>query len=243
MKGLILSFQLFSRIPIAYEVPFERKYLRQALYFMPFVGLTIGLLTLPAVFLLYEKSSLLAAVMGLIIYFILSGGLHLDGLSDVADGFLANVDAERTIEIMHDPQLGLFGNLSLTAYSFLKVAAIEAMGLELLYHIPLTHFLSRLFVLYVIYRGSLGPSGGFGRSMKEALASDKWIYLYFLFMIAGLLIWKIWLLIPLIVMWLVCELMIFFAEKKIQGLTGDVYGATIEILECVVLLVLLAVNL
>lgn len=79
--------------------------------------------------------------------------------------------------------------------------------------------------------------------MKEALASDKWIYLYFLFMIAGLLIWKIWLLIPLIVMWLVCELMIFFAEKKIQGLTGDVYGATIEILECVVLLVLLAVNL
>lgn len=243
MKGLILSFQLFSRIPIASEVTFERKYLRQALYFMPFVGLTIGLLTLPVIYFFYEKSSLLAAVIGLIIYFILSGGLHLDGLSDAADGFLANVDEKRTIEIMHDPQLGLFGNLSLIAYSFLKVAAIEALGLELLYLIPLSNFLSRLFVLYVIYRGPLGPSGGFGRSIKEALSSDKWIYLYFLFMIAGLLSWKIWLLIPLIIMWLVCEIMIFLAEKKIKGLTGDVYGATIEILECAALLVMLSIKL
>lgn len=243
MKGLILSFQLFSRIPIASEVPFERKYLRQALYFMPFVGLTIGLLTLPVIYFFYEKSSLLAAVIGLIIYFILSGGLHLDGLSDAADGFLANVDEKRTIEIMHDPQLGLFGNLSLIAYSFLKVAAIEALGLEMLYLIPLSNFLSRLFVLYVICRGPLGPSGGFGRSIKEALSSDKWIYLYFLFMIAGLLSWKIWLLIPLIIMWLVCEIMIFLAEKKIKGLTGDVYGATIEILECAALLVMLSIKL
>lgn len=243
MKGIILSFQLFSRLPIAYKVPFEKKYLREALYFLPFVGFVIGLLTLFVVSFFYEKSSLLAAVMGLITYFILSGGLHLDGLSNVADGFLANVDKERTIEIMHDPQLGLFGNLSLIAYSFLKVAAIDAIGLELLYFIPMSNFLSRLAVLYVIYRGPLGPSAGFGQSMKEALSSDKWIYIYFILIIVGFLMWDIRIVILLIIMWLVCETIIYFAQKKIQGVTGDVYGATIEILECVILLVMLSINL
>ena len=51
---------------------------------------------------------------------IVTGGLHLDGLSDTADGFYSYRDKEKILEIMKDSRIGAFGVISIVLDILLK---------------------------------------------------------------------------------------------------------------------------
>ena len=48
---------------------------------------------------------------------LMTGGLHLDGLADTADGLCAHVPAKSRLEIMAEPQVGTFAVVALGACS------------------------------------------------------------------------------------------------------------------------------
>lgn len=53
------------------------------------------------------------AILVLMIYLMITGGLHLDGLADVSDGLFSCRDKERMFEIMKDSRIGAFGVIAL----------------------------------------------------------------------------------------------------------------------------------
>lgn len=55
----------------------------------------------------------LAAGLGLLAMIVCTGGLHEDGLADVADGFGGGRDIKHKLEIMRDSQIGSYGALAL----------------------------------------------------------------------------------------------------------------------------------
>lgn len=57
----------------------------------------------------------------------ISGGLHLDGLADTADGFLSGRSRERILEIMHDSRIGSMGVLAIVGVLTLKMAALASV--------------------------------------------------------------------------------------------------------------------
>lgn len=238
LKGLVLSFQLYSRLPIPIEIDFNKENLQKAIYFMPLVGGVIGLITAFLVSLIQEFSTGLAAALGLFAYIFLSGGMHLDGLADMADGFLSNTSREKTVAIMQDSSLGLYGVLALVLYALIKYSIFSGLGAGQLGIIVIANILSRSFAILIIAKGPLGPTGGFGGKMKEALANEKIPILYVLIITLIIIFIDIRFLLLTLILIIFSKFIIKESIKKIGGLTGDIYGGAIEVMECISLIVL-----
>ncbi|MGM0783514.1 MAG: adenosylcobinamide-GDP ribazoletransferase [Pseudomonadota bacterium] len=112
--GVLLAFQFLTRLPVPVACPWNAATARWALRSYPLVGIALGAFLAGAASLL--ASVLPAPILALALlslWVALSGGLHLDGLMDVADALGSNAPLARRWEIMKDPQVGSFGILAL----------------------------------------------------------------------------------------------------------------------------------
>jgi adenosylcobinamide-GDP ribazoletransferase len=82
------------------------------------LGLLLSLTNLPPLVI----ALLVAAALTIV-----TGALHEDGLSDVADGFFGGATVDRRLEIMKDSRIGAFGALALVFAIGLRVALIAAL--------------------------------------------------------------------------------------------------------------------
>ena len=57
--------------------------------------------------------------------FLLTGGLHADGLMDTSDGLFSGRERERKLEIMKDSRIGSFWGCSLRICHSFKMAIIS----------------------------------------------------------------------------------------------------------------------
>jgi adenosylcobinamide-GDP ribazoletransferase len=71
---------------------------------------------------------LVAAVLAVAADAALTGMLHLDGLTDAADGLLPPVDRDRRLAIMAAPDVGAFGVVALVLVLAMRVAALAALS-------------------------------------------------------------------------------------------------------------------
>src|SRR5260370_38007387 len=83
--------------------------------YFPLVGAIVGLVA-GCVFILVSAltSPFIAAVASVATIAVLTGGLHLDGLADSADGLFGGVTRDRRLEIMRGPPIGSLGAVSFT---------------------------------------------------------------------------------------------------------------------------------
>lgn len=227
-SGLILSIQLFTRIPLNIEINFNKKNINWAMFFFPLVGGLIGGIVSLSYYLLMEKSMLMAGALSFFVYLLLTGGLHLDGLSDMVDGFLSNKNKEETIKIMQDSFIGAFGVLSLISYSIIKFSLYASIYKSNLYLIPLACMIARLATVNLIFFSKLGPSGGFGKLINDSIGKDKKFILLTIFIIAICLKINIKLIIPIFGVIINTMFLNKISTKKIGGVTGDIYGASTE---------------
>ncbi len=70
---------------------------------------------------------LVAATLALGATIVASGGLHEDGLADVADGFGGGRTTGRKLEIMRDSRLGTYGALAVGLSLLLRAGCLEAL--------------------------------------------------------------------------------------------------------------------
>jgi adenosylcobinamide-GDP ribazoletransferase len=70
----------------------------------------------------------LATVLAIGVLVVLTGGLHQDGLADMADGLGVRGDRERRLAAMRDPAVGAFGALALLGWGLLLVAALAPLS-------------------------------------------------------------------------------------------------------------------
>ncbi|MBI3327770.1 MAG: adenosylcobinamide-GDP ribazoletransferase [Nitrospinae bacterium] len=175
---------------------------------------------------------------GLILLLVLlTGGLHLDGLADVCDGFYAGATKTDVLRIMKDPHIGTMAVLAVVGAMLGKVA--------LLSHLPSSMLYSALLVFPVLSRGGMvwatwiapyaRTDGGTGEIFFRTLRSRHvW------FATAFLCVWVI-----LFAGWpgfalLACVAggtmaFVSYCRRRIGGMTGDTLGALNELLEILTL--------
>ncbi len=100
---------------------------RTAMLVAPVVGLLLGALawTAGAAVTAAGGGSLLAAVTCLSVLAAATRGLHLDGLADLADGLGSAQPAEGALEVMHRPDIGPFGAVTLVLALLVQAAALD----------------------------------------------------------------------------------------------------------------------
>lgn len=231
IKGLILSLQFFTRIPINMEIDFNKENLKYSVFFLPLVGIIIGGLGGLVYYLLAPYNLMIASFLTLIITIILTGGLHLDGLSDTFDGFFSNREKKETLEIMKDSRIGAFGVLSIVLiiiFKFVMILNITNLPLVL----ALSFANSRLVIAWIISTKKTSKTEGLGKIFKDSNPKKLTILSGIIYCVV-LIILDIRYIIPLFVNFLLGQYISYVSYKKIDGLTGDVYGCIIEIGELV----------
>ena len=129
LRDVMLVIVFFTRLPMPF-VSFSSGSLATAAWAFPFAGVLTGGVA-GAVFygtFLVGAPLLIAIILGFVASVVLSGGLHEDGLADVADGFGGGVTREKKLEIMHDSRIGTYGVLALVLSVGLRVAALLAIA-------------------------------------------------------------------------------------------------------------------
>jgi len=121
-----LSVSLLTVVPVRAD-RVDRETAGQAMLLAPAVGLAVG--GVAAVVLIVagwlELNRLLAVVLALAAMAVLTRGLHLDGLADVADGLGAG---PRGLEVMKRSDIGPFGVVTLIFTVLVQMSALVQSG-------------------------------------------------------------------------------------------------------------------
>ncbi|MDP6193303.1 MAG: adenosylcobinamide-GDP ribazoletransferase [Prochlorococcus sp.] len=120
--------------------------------FAPWIGLVIGGLQ-SLVWLLLAGSGWPSASLALVVMALsawITGGLHLDGLMDAADGLAAG--RERCLEAMDDSRVGASGVQALLVVTFLQLAALLRLGHWAPLALPIAAFWGRCAPIWAINR-------------------------------------------------------------------------------------------
>jgi adenosylcobinamide-GDP ribazoletransferase len=134
-SGLRLSVTLLTVMPLRNPVTEPRRAtVAAAMAWAPAVGLALGVVA-AAVLLAADHplgaGPLTAAGLAVATLALLTRGLHLDGLADLADGLGSGKPAPAALDIMRRSDIGPFGTVTLVLTLLVQVAALaqaEAAG-------------------------------------------------------------------------------------------------------------------
>ncbi|HHB76813.1 MAG TPA: adenosylcobinamide-GDP ribazoletransferase, partial [Desulfobulbus sp.] len=128
MAGFVAAIRFLTIFPCPGQLGSDGKDIAGSTPFFPVVGLFLGCIAAGLSWLFWTLfSSLVAAVLITIVLMGFSGGLHLDGLADTADGFLSTRPRSQILEIMRDSRIGAMGVIALVMLLLLKVTALSSL--------------------------------------------------------------------------------------------------------------------
>jgi adenosylcobinamide-GDP ribazoletransferase len=171
----------------------------------------------------------------------LTGGLHLDGVSDTADG-LAVTDPERRLAVMKDSLTGAFGVMAVMLVLLLKFAALSELGSERWFCLMLAMGWGRwgqvAAIAFYPYLRAEGKGAFHTATFK--FPQDLLLGLFFLLLLSiGFILWQpqFWLLgIQVTILGSAIALSIsWWFARQLGGHTGDSYGAIVEWTEALIL--------
>lgn len=231
--GLALSFLTVFRLPGTRCASPEPQDLAGSMAWFPLVGLVLGAVTAGAARLIAGGPTWPAATAVVALMALLTRGLHLDGLADLADGIAGSHTRERRLEIMKDSRVGTFGVLALVFAVLFKVAAIEVlMSRQSWIPLLLVPAMSRLGMVLAAYRmAHARKAGGLAQPFLEHLhARQVWTAVFL--GTAPLLAWDFRSGALCLLLLLLCVgLFRTMAARCLGGTTGDVLGAVNEVVE------------
>lgn len=238
MRGFLIALTFLTRLPLpAPKVEITSEEFSRSYLYYPLVGLVLGLLLwlLAKASVLYFPPLVLGAFL-LVAELILTGGIHLDGFMDSMDGLLSARSPKRILEIMKDSHIGAHACMALFGLLLLKfslLASLTPPQFSILFVMPM---LSRwVFQIGVVCFPYARPQG-LGKGIHE---TTRWVPFllggclvlgasFYLTGFAGLIAFG------------VCVSIVTLLAAKVSsllgGLTGDLYGAFIELSEVVCLI-------
>ncbi|SJZ37319.1 adenosylcobinamide-GDP ribazoletransferase [Selenihalanaerobacter shriftii] len=238
---LIIALQFLTRIPINIKVKFTPKNMAKSMVFYPIIGSGIGLVLigLNLLFGLFWSDLVIKALI-LISLIIITGGLHLDGYMDTIDGIFSGRRKERMLEIMRDSRVGAHGVTG--AFVLLLLKFVFLMELTDQIQIETLILMPTLSRWAMVYASAFYPYArkeeGLGKAHAELVGKREVMFAsLWTVILAGLLLAFNGILL-FILIWIITVIIIKVITKRIQGLTGDCYGAINELVELFTLLVL-----
>jgi adenosylcobinamide-GDP ribazoletransferase len=242
MRLFLIAFQFLTIVPLPCTVRCEEEDLGRSMTFFPLVGLVIGALLAGADFLLAPLLPRTVADLVLVVLLsVVTGGLHLDGLSDVCDGLAARGSRERFLDVMKDSRVGAVGAVSLVLVLLLKYQALLAVPVqykrEVLLFFPLV---ARFAQVQMTVGAKRARTDGLGSAFVGGAGLMQFI-LSWAFTLAAA-----YLLLGMNGLW--CTLLLYlvtwgiksWSHRRLGGITGDVIGCASELNEIFCLLFLLA---
>ena len=249
------ALSLFTVIPVRAPAELDADVTARAMFWLPAVGLLLGLvaaagLAIAAAGRPSGPRQLLGAAVAVALLAALTGGLHLDGLADTGDGLGSRRPAADALAIMRRPDIGPLGVVTLVLVLLIQVTALAAVprGWPAVAALVLATVTGRVAAVLATGVPAARPGGlgalVAGRSGRAGRAGRVATGLVLLAAVvpAGLAVGggpaMLRGLAAALAGLLAGGLLARTARRRLGGMTGDVFGAIIELSAAVVLLVL-----
>ena len=266
--GLRLSVTLLSILPGALIPTFGNKDMEghapgppselgpagEAKLWAPLVGLGLGVIAAAVLYVfgqLLHTGSLVASVLAVGALAVLTRGLHLDGLADLADGLGSRQPADGALTVMRRSDIGPFGVVTLVLVLLIQVAGLtqadaSGRGVPAIIVAAVT---GRLAITWACRRGvPAARPEGLGALVAGSIAPVTAAVLTVVVLavtVAGIFLAAAVAAVP--VEWIVPVAVAAglvagaglaeYASRRLGGITGDVLGAVAETATAACLLV------
>lgn len=240
MKRFLAAIRFLTIVPIPGTWGTGEDDLVGSVPYYPVVGLLLGCIAALAAWALgHGCPPLLQAGLLVVLLLCFSGGFHMDGLSDTADGFLSSRPRDRILEIMKDSHVGAMGVMTIVGAMLMKFAAIASLPPGRTWQALLLMPLAGRCAI-VINMALLKPArpGGLGALMSKRRHRASAIWSVAILLGAGWYVLRLPGLVAGLAVIVTALLFAAWSYRKIGGSTGDTFGAVCEVAEIVPAIVL-----
>jgi len=237
MKKFLIALQFLTILPFNIKGKIEEGDFGKSLAYFPIVGLLIGLFLASVAYISAFLPPLVVSILILIVWIVITGGIHLDGFADTCDGFYGGRPKEEILKIMRDSHIGAMGVAGIAMLLLFKFAILSSIRPEDLWKVLIMTTVSARWsqVLACSVSEYARDEGKAKYFIKYAKKTDMFmgalftlILNWFLMGAKGVILFAL--------LSAVISLFIQFVKRKIGGMTGDTIGATNEIAEATALL-------
>jgi adenosylcobinamide-GDP ribazoletransferase len=245
MSAFLNAVRFLTIIPVPGGGQMEPGKMGRSVAFFPLVGLLLGLITAGLNWLIGRfLPASVTAILLVLAMTVLTGGLHLDGLMDTCDGVFVRRTPEERLRIMDDSRVGSFGVIGGALVILSKYAVLTSLpGTRIFEVLVLTPVVSRFLMAWAVFAFPCARPEGLGFMFKQSVnvlsfAVATVTALAIIFIAAGLPGLAI-----TAAVWIIITLAALYLKSRLNGLTGDTYGALNELAEVAVLIILSALSM
>lgn len=236
-RGLITAMRTLTAVPVGGK---DAKRFSDSLFWFPLVGLFLGLLLF---FIGKAWNGAVGhdwpaggAVIILIAQILLTRGLHMDGFADWADGLGGSRDRETRLAIMKDHHLGAFGVIAVVLDILAKWVVLERLfafaGLGVI--VPVSVVSRAAMVSLMTNLPYARPGQGMARPFMDDLSHGRGIAAA-IFALCLCLLFGPFGIGLFAAGWVITRILEPAFKKGFGGITGDLLGATNEMMEILLL--------
>lgn len=242
MNGVLRALALFTIAPVPARGELTRRDAVAAVRWLPLLGAALGALAgLPVAAALEwaPRAAVLGAVLAVVVLVLATRGLHLDGLADTADGLGSRAAPDRALEIMRRSDIGPFGVLAIGLVLLVDVAAVAALAgstWQALAGLSVAAATGRLAALIGAHRRvPSARAAGFGAfvagsvSTPVLLVETAFVLAFGVAMAAAVGASSVGWPVAQLAALAVCVGFLGHVRRRLGGVTGDVFGALVEL--------------
>jgi adenosylcobinamide-GDP ribazoletransferase len=236
LNAFLAAVQFLTIIPPLVRRPFTSKELGQAVGFYPLVGAAIGGILLVAnnILAIWFPSAVQSALT-LALWILLTGALHLDGLLDTFDGLFGGHTVENRLRILRDECIGAFALAGGVSTLLIKFSALDAL-LKPDTGLLLAPILGRWGMSLALVAFPYARPTGLGSDIKENVTRRQFVLATAIALLAAWICADWTGLVMLAIAGFFVVVISRYTIRRINGLTGDIYGALNELIETIILL-------
>ncbi|MEL6298714.1 MAG: adenosylcobinamide-GDP ribazoletransferase [Pseudomonadota bacterium] len=233
MRGLIVATQFLTRLPTPPLADWQDDDLARAAPWFPVVGLIIGVFVSGALWGGRLVSPEVAAVAALGVWVWATGALHLDGLADTADGLAAaHGNRKRFLDVARDPATGAFGVTAIVLALLAKFALLISWADVTLAGLVALSLIAAWARWIACCMAAVLPPLADGQAARFIAGIDR---AQLTVAGAALAAASLWAAPVLVAAPLLAGAAIVYWRTHLGGISGDGFGATIEVCEVAML--------
>jgi adenosylcobinamide-GDP ribazoletransferase len=238
LRSLAIAFGFLTRIPVG-RAPAGAAELGRAVTWFPAVGAALGAILVAGHGILDGVvAPALTATVVVALHAGLTGGLHLDGVADVFDALGGGRgQRDRMLAILRDSRIGAHGATALVFVLGAKVVAVvEILERQAAWALYASPAVARWAVVPLVVGFPYARPDGLGKAFHDQAGAAQ---LAGATAVAALAIGWVGVssIAPALCALATALALACWLHRRLGGLTGDVYGAAIEVAELVFLIV------
>lgn len=243
INGFIMALSMFTILPVPYKA-WKDDAVRHMMKLYPLVGMVVGVINYVAFRLTeyFNLSTILISAITMVIPFVITGMLHLDGFMDVSDALLSRRDKKEKVRILKDPNTGAFSVISLGILFIIDFAATYTLveNRSNIIGIIIIPIISRSLMGLMLLKKESMKESSLGSYFKKGTGKVDILILYIFLLIASglfMLLGIKFILVPL-GMIIIAILSVEKSIKELGGMSGDIAGYGLVLSEVLGILIL-----